>query len=221
VFTKAGPEIGVAATKTFTVQLTALTWIAFRLAEARGKVGEGDVASALERLRALPSLAEEVLRMYDGWARELARELSVKQSAYYLGRGLALPVALEGALKLKEIAYVHAEGYPAGESKHGPIALVEPGFPVVFISVEDNLEKKLQGNVEEMKARGAFTVGVVPLGSQLLEVLDTAVELPSNDPLLAPVLGVIPLQLLAYYTAVERGLDPDKPRNLAKTVTVE
>ena len=221
VYMKAGPEIGVAATKTFTVQLTALTWMAYKLAEARGEVDRGEVVSALERIRALPGLVGEVLEKYEGWARELAGEFSTKQSAYYLGRGLALPIALEGALKLKEIAYVHAEGYPAGESKHGPIALVEPGFPVVFVSVEESLERKLRGNVEEMKARGAYTVGVVPLGSQLLSILDKAAELPSRDPLLTPVLGVVPLQLLAYYTAVERGLDPDKPRNLAKTVTVE
>jgi len=221
VYMKAGPEIGVAATKTFTVQLTALTWIAYKVAEVRGEVKKKEAVSALERLRTLPRLVEEVLRGYDGWARGLARELSAKQSAYYLGRGLVLPIALEGALKLKEIAYIHAEGYPAGESKHGPIALVEPGFPVVFVSVEEGLERKLRGNVEEMRARGAFAVGVVPLGSQLLDTLDRAVELPSRDPLLTPVLSVIPLQLLAYYTAVERGLDPDKPRNLAKTVTVE
>jgi glucosamine--fructose-6-phosphate aminotransferase (isomerizing) len=221
VYMKAGPEIGVAATKTFTVQLTALTWIAYKVAEVRGEVKREEAVSALERLRTLPRLVEEVLREYDSWARGLARELSAKQSAYYLGRGLALPIALEGALKLKEIAYIHAEGYPAGESKHGPIALVEPGFPVVFVSVEEGLERKLRGNVEEMRARGAFAVGVVPLGSQLLDTLDRAVELPSRDPLLTPVLSVIPLQLLAYYTAVERGLDPDKPRNLAKTVTVE
>jgi len=221
VYMKAGPEIGVAATKTFTVQLTALTWMAYKLAEARGGVEGREIATVLERLRTLSDLAEEVLKRYNGWAKELAREFSAKQSAYYLGRGLALPIALEGALKLKEIAYVHAEGYPAGESKHGPIALVEPGFPVVFVSVDGGLEKKLRGNVEEMKARGAFTIGVVPLGSRLLGVLDMVAELPSDDPLLTPVLSVIPLQLLAYYTAVEKGLDPDKPRNLAKTVTVE
>lgn len=221
VYMKAGPEIGVAATKTFTVQLTALTWIAHLIAAERGVIQESEKVEVLERLRKLPDLADKVLAEYSGWAKKLSRDIAKKQSAYYLGRGLAVPIALEGALKLKEIAYIHAEGYPAGESKHGPIALVERDFPVFFVSVERRLERKLAGNIEEMKARGAFTVGVLPKGSELLETLDVAVTLPTDDELLVPVLGVIPLQLVAYYTAVEKGLDPDKPRNLAKTVTVE
>lgn len=221
VYTKAGPEIGVAATKTFTVQLTALTWIAYLVAAERGEILESEKAEVLERLRRLPDLADSVLAEFSGWAKKLSRDIAQKQSAYYLGRGLALPIALEGALKLKEIAYVHAEGYPAGESKHGPIALVEKDFPVFFVSVERKLERKLAGNIEEMKARGAFTVGILPKDSELSETLNVAATLPTNDELLVPVLGVIPLQLVAYYTAVERGLDPDKPRNLAKTVTVE
>ncbi|MEM3647523.1 MAG: SIS domain-containing protein, partial [Thermofilum sp.] len=213
--------IGVAATKTFTVQLTALTWIAYLVAAERGEILESEKAEVLERLRRLPDLADSVLAEFSGWAKKLSRDIAQKQSAYYLGRGLALPIALEGALKLKEIAYVHAEGYPAGESKHGPIALVEKDFPVFFVSVERKLERKLAGNIEEMKARGAFTVGILPKDSELSETLNVAATLPTNDELLVPVLGVIPLQLVAYYTAVERGLDPDKPRNLAKTVTVE
>lgn len=221
VYTKAGPEIGVAATKTFTVQLTALTWIAYLVSEIRGAILENERRKALETLRTLPDLANSVLAEFSGWAKKLSKEIASKHSAYYLGRGLAVPIALEGALKLKEIAYIHAEGYPAGESKHGPIALVEKGFPVFFVSVEKDLEKKLTGNVEEMKARGAFTIGIVPKSSVLTETLDLAAVLPTDDEILVPVLGIIPLQLIAYYTAVERGLDPDKPRNLAKTVTVE
>jgi len=221
VYMKAGPEIGVAATKTFTTQLTALTWLASLVARRSGRLDEGDIRSIRERLRALPDLASEVIMKNEGWAKQMGRFMSVKSSAYYLSRGLGLPIALEGALKLKEVAYVHAEGYPAGESKHGPIALVEPGFPVIFVSIESNLEKKLLGNVEEMKARGAFTVGILPEGSELAERVEDRVIIPSQDELLLPVLSVIPLQLLAYYTAVGKGADPDKPRNLAKTVTVE
>ena len=221
IYMKAGPEIGVAATKTFTVQLTALTWIASLLSLRRGALSESECGEVLRRLKKLPELASTVIAQSSGWAKELSEDIARKHSAYYLGRGLALPIALEGALKLKEVAYVHAEGYPAGESKHGPIALVERGFPVFFVSVERGLERKLLGNVEEMKARGARTIGVVPAGSQLLGALDTAFELPTGDELLTPILGAIPLQLVAYFTAVTRGYDPDKPRNLAKTVTVE
>lgn len=221
VYMKAGPEIGVAATKTFTTQLTALTWLSSILAWHTGKIGEGDLKNIRERLGKLPDLASRVISQSEGWAKGVSQLLATKSNAYYLGRGLALPIALEGALKLKEIAYIHAEGYPAGESKHGPIALVEPGFPVIFVSIEKNLEKKLVGNVEEMKARGALTLGVLRKDSELAERLDDKIIIPSDDELLLPILETIPLQLLAYYSAVAKGFDPDKPRNLAKTVTVE
>ncbi|MHB9302534.1 glutamine--fructose-6-phosphate transaminase (isomerizing) [Thermofilum pendens] len=221
VYMKAGPEIGVAATKTFTVQLTALTWLSALIARNVGAMDEKDAESLLERMKKIPDLAEKVINAYSGWCKETGTFMSEKSSAYYLSRGLGLPIALEGALKLKEIAYVHAEGYPAGESKHGPIALVERGFPVVFVSVERELEKKLLGNVEEMRARGAYTIGVVPQDSELRGHFDREVVVPSSDEVAVPILATIPLQLVAYYSAVERGLDPDKPRNLAKTVTVE
>lgn len=221
VYMKAGPEIGVAATKTFTTQITALTWIASLMAFHEGGLTESEVLEVRKRLKALPDLLSRVIMKYEGWAKQMSKFFESKQSAYYLSRGLGVPIALEGALKLKEIAYIHAEGYPAGESKHGPIALIERDFPVVFVSVERELEKKLLGNIEEMKARGAYTVGILPEDSELLSRVDSAVIVPSNDELLLPVLEVVPLQLLAYYTAIERGADPDKPRNLAKTVTVE
>ncbi|MEZ0346690.1 MAG: glutamine--fructose-6-phosphate transaminase (isomerizing) [Infirmifilum sp.] len=221
VYMKAGPEIGVAATKTFTTQLTALTWLSALLSYYKGKLSDGGVLDVKERLKNLPELALRVINRSEGWARRMSKLMSSKTSAYYLGRGLGIPIALEGALKLKEIAYIHAEGYPAGESKHGPIALVEQGFPVIFVSVERKLERKLLGNIEEMRARGAYTIGVLGESSELANLVDEKVIVPSNDELLLPVLETIPLQLLAYYTAVEKELDPDKPRNLAKTVTVE
>ncbi|MGB9705858.1 MAG: SIS domain-containing protein, partial [Pyrobaculum sp.] len=156
-----------------------------------------------------------------GTAKDLARRLRQKPSAYYLGRGAALPVAMEGALKLKEVAYIHAEAYPAGESKHGPIALVEEDFPVVFVFSDPATREKTLSNVAEMKARGAFVIGTVPARSDYAKKLDVAIEVPEAGELTAPIAHVIPLQMLAYFAAVERGYDPDKPRNLAKTVTVE
>jgi len=221
IYMKAGPEIGVAATKTFTVQLTALTWLSTLLSAYSGKFGKGELRDVYSSLRDLPLLAEKTINSYSGWSKELASFIAKKTSAYYLSRGLGVPIALEGALKLKEIAYIHAEGYPAGESKHGPIALVERNFPVVFVSIERELEKRLLGNVEEMKARGAHVIGVVPSNSDLADQFDRAAILPTANEFLTPILSVIPLQLVAYYAAVEKGYDPDKPRNLAKTVTVE
>ncbi|AKG38156.1 glucosamine--fructose-6-phosphate aminotransferase [Infirmifilum uzonense] len=221
VYMKAGPEIGVAATKTFTTQLTALTWLSSLVSFYTGKIGRDELSEIKGRIMKLPDLATRTISRSEGWARRLSQVISSRHSVYYLGRGLGLPIALEGALKLKEIAYVHAEGYPAGESKHGPIALVEPGFPVVFVSIEKNLERKLVGNIEEMKARGAFTIGIFGEQSELVSRVDERIIVPSSDELLLPVLETIPLQLLAYYAAVAKGYDPDKPRNLAKTVTVE
>jgi len=221
IYMKAGPEIGVAATKTFTVQLTALTWLSILISHHTGKIGENELKEITSSLKELPSLVEKTINLYSGWSKELSNFMAKKASAYYLSRGLGVPIALEGALKLKEIAYIHAEGYPAGESKHGPIALVEKNFPVVFVSIEKSLEKRLHGNVEEMKARGAHTIGIIPKDSELRELFDRTAILPSSNEFLTPILGVVPLQLLAYYTAVEKGYDPDKPRNLAKTVTVE
>lgn len=221
VYTKAGPEIGVAATKTFVTQLVALTWIAHLLAYYSGKLGRDELGKIRSRLELLPDLINSVISKYDMWSKRVGSWMAKKMSAYYLGRGLSLPIALEGALKLKEVAYVHAEGYPAGESKHGPIALVEPDFPVVFVSIEKELETKILGNIEEMKARGGKIISIYPRNSTLKEKTDEGAEMPTSDELLLPVLSIVPLQLVAYYASIARGFDPDKPRNLAKTVTVE
>ncbi|MEM1749897.1 MAG: glutamine--fructose-6-phosphate transaminase (isomerizing) [Desulfurococcaceae archaeon] len=222
LYTRAGPEIGVAATKTFTTQALALAWLAVSYALAVGRLTVSEAEGIRGELRSSPKIVSELLPLIEDRARKLSEWLSGKSSAYYLSRGVGLPVAMEGALKLKEIAYIHAEAYPAGESKHGPIALVSNGFPVVFIVPADNyLEKLLLGNVQEMKARGAVTIGVAPRGTSLEDQLDYLLPAPRAHWILTPLTHTPPLQLIAYYTAVSRGFDPDKPRNLAKTVTVE
>ena len=222
VYTRAGPEIGVAATKTFTTQLLILSALSVKVAEKSGRVGSSEAMKMFEELRESSRIANEVINRYEGWAKKLGKIIAGKDNAYYLGRGVSVAVAMEGALKMKEIAYVHAEAYPAGESKHGPIALIEEGFPVVFVSIEEDLARLLLGNVEEMKARNAFTIGVVSAGAEYLtKKLDEYALIPPTPLHVAPILHVIPLQMMAYYAAVERGYDPDMPRNLAKTVTVE
>lgn len=217
IYTRAGPEIGVAATKTFTTQVATLSALYLAVLKAVGV----DTSEQERELKALPEAVRKTIENTAGTAKDLAKRMKEKQSAYYLGRGLSLPVAMEGALKLKEVAYIHAEAYPAGESKHGPIALVEEGFPVVFVFSDPDTREKTLSNVAEMKARGAYAIGVVPAKSDLAKKLDFPVEVPESGELTAPVTYVVPLQLLAYFAAVERGYDPDKPRNLAKTVTVE
>lgn len=222
LYTRAGPEIGVAATKTFTTQTTLLTYLAVRLGEATGQLDAGEREGILRSISSAGELVKKALEDTGERAKKLASTISRSSSAYYLSRGVGVPVAKEGALKIKEIAYIHAESYPAGESKHGPIALVEKSFPVVFVIPNDTyLETLLLGNIEEMKARGAFTVGVGPEGSRAVELLNDYIPVPRTHWALTPLTHTIPLQLLAYYAAVEKGLDPDKPRNLAKTVTVE
>ncbi len=169
-----------------------------------------------------PKLVEHSVRVSDEVAKKLSHKLRDSRSIYILSRGLGVPIAKEGALKIKEIAYIHAEAYPAGESKHGPIALVEPDFPVIFVVPNDpSLEAKMLGNVEEMRARGAFTIGIIPEESRLENALDYAIKVESPHWIATPATHTPLLQLLAYYLAVLKGLDPDKPRNLAKTVTVE
>ncbi|ABO08425.1 glutamine--fructose-6-phosphate transaminase (isomerizing) [Pyrobaculum calidifontis] len=217
IYTRAGPEIGVAATKTFTTQVATLSALYLAVLKAVGV----DTSELERELKALPEAVRKTIENTAGTAKDLAKRMKEKRSAYYLGRGLSLPVAMEGALKLKEVAYIHAEAYPAGESKHGPIALVEEGFPVVFVFSDPDTREKTLSNVAEMKARGAYAIGVVPAKSDLAKKLDFPVEVPESGELAAPVTYVVPLQLLAYFAAVERGYDPDKPRNLAKTVTVE
>jgi len=222
IYTRAGPEIGVAATKTFTTQLLVLSWLSISVAEKAGELSKKEADKLRKVLKEVPSLVSDILARYEGFTKKLGEEMAVASNAFYLGRGIGLPIAMEGALKLKEIAYIHAEAYPAGESKHGPIALVEPGFPVVFLVFEDEWKRHMLGNIEEMKARGAYTIGVIPKGADFIrERLDKAIIVPKLEPVVGTIVYAVPLQLIAYYAAVARGYDPDKPRNLAKTVTVE
>lgn len=221
MYMRAGPEIGVAATKTFTSQVALLSYLTIKTGELR-KVLEPSISNRIySALRETPDIVARILREEEKKASVLASRIYVKNSMYYLGRGLGLPVAMEGALKMKEIAYVHAEAYPAGESKHGPIALVERDFPVVFVILSKDEEELIKSNIEEMKARGAYAVLVSPNNAEeALSLADFYFTLPVQHEVASAVSYVIPLQLLAYYTAIKRGLDPDKPRNLAKTVTV-
>jgi len=220
MLTQAGPEIGVASTKAFTTQLVALLLLALALRMARGLDDDTDRVLVRE-LQRLPVAVEQVLRLDRDLFRQGLEILSVADS-FYLGRGMLYPIALEGALKLKELSYLHAEGYPAGEMKHGPIALVEDGFPVVAVAPDTPTRDKLLGNLMAVKARGATVVAVAESdATDVAEVADLLLPVPPIHPLLQPVVAVVPLQLLAYNVAVELGLDVDQPRNLAKSVTVE
>lgn len=214
----AGPEIGVAATKTFTTQIASFIVILKKVLELQGVDYEKQMLS----LQSIPRVLSESMEYFNSRALSIAEWIKTKPSAFYLGRGLGYPIALEGALKLKEIAYIHSESYPAGESKHGPIALVEEGFPVVAVLLEDKNYDAMIANIQEMKSRGGKILSLIPANdTKASELSDFEIEIPRLDPEIAPILYVIPLQLLAYHTAVCRGLDPDKPRNLAKSVTVK
>jgi glucosamine--fructose-6-phosphate aminotransferase (isomerizing) len=218
--TRSGPEIGVASTKAFTAQLAALSVLAAGLGAARGASAEARAGELLSSLQGIPRLMEKVLPM-DGKIRELARSVMDAKGFLFLGRGVNYPVALEGALKLKEISYLHAEGYAAGEMKHGPIALIEENLPVIVLAPRNSLFEKTLSNIEEVKARGGRVIAVTDDPGALRNKADDVLEVPPADPLLAPLLTVIPLQLLAYHAGVLRGSDVDQPRNLAKSVTVE
>jgi len=219
--TRAGVEVGVASTKAFTTQLVAHFLLALTLAKMRGRLSEADEAKWLKSLRHLPAAIQGALALEPhliAWAQAFAK----KQHALFLGRGLHYPIALEGALKLKEISYIHAEAYPAGELKHGPLALVDAQMPVVAIAPNDALLEKLKSNLSEVRARGGELYVVADVDSHLtagdgLHVI----RVSEHAGLLSPVVHVVPLQLLAYHAAVLRGTDVDKPRNLAKSVTVE
>ena len=220
IYVHAGPEIGVASTKAFTAQLVALTLLTLRLGRLRGmSVLQG--RQFVHALKSLPGKVASVLaRMGD--VEELARRYAGVQNALYLGRGYSFPVALEGALKLKEISYIHAEGYPAAEMKHGPIALIDEEMPVIFVAPRDAVYQKIVSNLEEVKARRGQVIAVVTEGDdRIAELADHVIEIPETMDPLTPVLSVLPLQLLAYYIALQRGCDVDHPRNLAKSVTVE
>ena len=225
VYTHAGPEIGVASTKAFTAQLVALVLLALRLGQARGTLPEGEARRLIEALTRLPVLVEHALRT-DAVIRRIAKRFYRATNFLYLGRGIHYPIALEGALKLKEISYIHAEGYPAGEMKHGPIALIDENLPVVAVLPRDGVFAKMRSNLQEAKARGASLIVLTDaapeeLGELLDRGRDFVVPVPPAHPTLMPVLMAVPLQLIAYHIAVLRGCDVDQPRNLAKTVTVE
>jgi len=220
IYLHAGPEIGVASTKAFTSQIVALALVTLYLGRRRHlSVVQGkEIVSAL---RALPDQVAEVLKLDDG-IRALAHDFKDARNFLYLGRGYQFPVALEGALKLKEVSYIHAEGYPAAEMKHGPIALIDSDMPVVFLAPRDAVYGKVVSNIEEVKARGGRIIAVVSdEAPELAGKVDHLIRVPQTLPFLLPVLTTIPLQLLAYHVALLRGADVDQPRNLAKSVTVE
>jgi glutamine---fructose-6-phosphate transaminase (isomerizing) len=221
LYTRAGPEIGVAATKTFTTQLVAMQLLGLHLARVRGSLDNGSIEHLVSELMGLPERVQKVLTL-DDTIRGYAEEWKDVRDYFFLGRSGDFPVAMEGALKLKEIAYVRAEGYPAGEMKHGPIALIEPGVVVVGVATDTHIRAKTLSNIEEMRARGATIFMVVEEGDEAsAAVADRVVAVPEAPDLICTVTAVVPLQLLAYHVATARGLDVDKPRNLAKTVTVE
>ena len=220
LYTRAGPEIGVAATKTFTTQLVAMQLLGLYLAQIRGAMDQGAVELLVRDLNELPAQVEAVLEQSDA-IEKLTRDWADVRDYFFLGRSGDFPVAMEGALKLKEIAYVRAEGYAAGEMKHGPIALIEEGVVVIGIATDSHVTKKTLANMEEMKARGGTIVLVAEEGDDVGSVANHVIRVPSGPDLLCTVTAVVPLQLLAYHVATAKGLDVDKPRNLAKTVTVE
>jgi glucosamine--fructose-6-phosphate aminotransferase (isomerizing) len=228
IYTHAGPEIGVASTKAFTGQLTVLLLTALYLAQVRGKLAPTASQSLMQELTRVPHKLESILQR-DAEIEELARQLFRHTDFLYLGRGIHYPIALEGALKLKEISYIHAEGYPAGEMKHGPNALIDENLPVVMIATRDESDpasmtryEKTISNLQEVKARDGIVIAVVTEGDKLVrEKADHVIVIPAAPELIAPILEIVPLQLLAYHIACRRGCDVDQPRNLAKSVTVE
>ncbi|MDG1949304.1 MAG: glutamine--fructose-6-phosphate transaminase (isomerizing), partial [bacterium] len=220
VYNHAGPEIGVASTKAFVSQVVAMVLIALTIAQQRGSVSCDRVRGILSSLTQLPEHVEEVLAQH-GTIRRLVEELGAFGHAFFLGRTLHTPIAYEAALKLKEVSYVHAQGYSSGEMKHGPIALIDEGFVCVAFAPDDELLEKNRSNIEELKARGAQIIGVSTPGGLDHSCVQHLLTVPVTDPLLQPILSLIPMQLFAYEVAVARGINPDKPRNLAKSVTVE
>jgi glucosamine--fructose-6-phosphate aminotransferase (isomerizing) len=220
VYIHAGPEIGVASTKAFTSQLVVLALITLLLSRRRG-LKAAECKKITEALAEIPSKIEKILKLNEGIER-LAEEFKDSRNFLYLGRGYNFPVALEGALKLKEISYIHAEGYPAAEMKHGPIALIDEDMPVVFIAPKDSTYEKILSNIQEVRARGGRIIAVADSeDGEIDELVDFSIKIPSTIEMLTPILTSIPLQLLAYHIAVKKGLNVDQPRNLAKSVTVE
>ena len=221
VYTHAGPEIGVASTKAFTAQVTVLTLIAFYIAQQRGTITQSKLIEYLTELNQIPELVERALQSNER-VKEIAAKFKDSTNCLFLGRGNAFPVALEGALKLKEISYIHAEGYPAAEMKHGPIALIDDEMPVVFIATHHSSYEKVISNIQEVKARKGHVIAIVTEGDTDVKAMaDYVIEIPQTAEAFVPLLATIPLQLLAYHIAVMRGCNVDQPRNLAKSVTVE
>jgi glutamine---fructose-6-phosphate transaminase (isomerizing) len=222
VYIHAGPEIGVASTKAFTSQVTSLIMIALVLAKSKGTVSPEAYKQYIHALTQLPELAEQTLQMTDEPIKALATQFIDATNCLYLGRGPNFPVALEGALKLKEIAYIHAEGYPAAEMKHGPIALIDENMPVIFIATQDKSYAKIVSNIHEVRSRKGIVIAIVTEGDTTISnIANYTIAIPESSEILTPLLATIPLQLLSYYTAVLRGCNVDQPRNLAKSVTVE
>jgi glucosamine--fructose-6-phosphate aminotransferase (isomerizing) len=229
IYTHAGPEIGVASTKAFTAQLTALFLLALKLGQLRGRLDQAQSVALIEELSRIPAKIEEVLRTRAAQCEQLAKEFSTSRDFLYLGRGIHFPIALEGALKLKEISYIHAEGYPAGEMKHGPNALIDETLPVVVLATRDESDpasrlryEKTLSNIQEVTARSGRVIAVATEGDTTIGgLVEHVIYIPPATELLSPLIEIVPLQLLAYYIAVRRGCDVDQPRNLAKSVTVE
>ena len=221
VYTHAGPEIGVASTKAFTAQVTVLTMMALLLGKKRGTILDSDYVTMISELFQIPKKIETILTK-NAELKAIAEQFKDATNFLFLGRGYLFPVALEGALKLKEISYIHAEGYPAAEMKHGPIALIDENMPVVFIATKDKSHEKIVSNIQEVKARKGKIIAIISEGDTTIKALaDYSIEIPQTTDALAPLTSVIPLQILAYHIAVMRGCNVDQPRNLAKSVTVE
>jgi glutamine---fructose-6-phosphate transaminase (isomerizing) len=220
-YTHAGPEIGVASTKAFSTQISLITLIALQMAQVKGTISTSKMREILYELENIPKKIEETLQL-DAQIKEIAAIYKDATNFLYLGRGYNFPVALEGALKLKEISYIHAEGYPAAEMKHGPIALIDENMPVVFLATNKSAYEKIVSNVQEVKARKGRIIAVVHKGdTQIRELADHIIEVPETEEILSPLITIVPLQLLAYHIAIMRGCNVDQPRNLAKSVTVE
>jgi glucosamine--fructose-6-phosphate aminotransferase (isomerizing) len=220
-YTHAGPEIGVASTKAFTAQLVVLTMIALKIAKEKQSISSERFIELIHELNDVPSKVETILADTSR-IQSIAENNANAISFLYLGRGYNFPVALEGALKLKEISYIHAEGYPAAEMKHGPIALVDESLPVLFVATKDAYHEKVVSNMQEINARKGRLIAIVTEGDDTVNGLtNDLITVPAADEIIAPILNVIPLQLLSYYIGISRGLDVDRPRNLAKSVTVE
>lgn len=221
IYTHVGPEIGVASTKAFTGQVMVLTLFALALGHELGSISQTEFEKYVTELSLIPEKMKKVLEQ-DALTKDISRTLTYARNALYMGRGFNYPVALEGALKLKEISYIHAEGYPAAEMKHGPIALVDENMPVVFVATHHQLYKKILSNIQEVKARNGRIIAIVTEGDEAVKnIAEATIEVPATLPVVAPLLSVLPLQLIAYHVAVFKGLNVDQPRNLAKSVTVE